>query len=131
MEDKRGKGQPKKFETKDVFYSKFVEYEEQCELKEKLMNVAGFCVFCMMTRETFYKQKDYYSDTFDIINSALEDGALNNKTVAPAILSLYLKNKCNYREKLETENTNNNTNTVIKLSDEERRKRIEELKAKL
>lgn len=116
MVEKKERLKARKFENKETFYNKFKDYEEQCEIKEKLMNVAGFCVFCMMTRETFYKQKDYYSDTYDIINSALEDGALNNSTVAPTILSLYLKNKCGYTDKVESNNTNSNVNQNIDMT---------------
>lgn len=105
-----GKGHPRKFKTEKEFFNKFSKYLEQCELLEKLPNVAGFCVYAMMTRETFYKQKEYYSDTFGIVNCALEDNALNNKSVSPTILSLYLKNKCNYTDKVESNNINNNTN---------------------
>ncbi len=105
-----GKGQPRKFKTDKEFLEKFNKYIKDCEKREKLPNVAGFCVYSLMTRETFYKQKEYYSDTFDIVNSSLEDNALNNKTVSPTILSLYLKNKCNYADKVENNNTNTNTN---------------------
>lgn len=102
----RGKGQPRTFETDQHFLNKFEEYMTACISTEQLPNIAGFCWFCKVTRETFYKQQEYYSDTYKQITDALEDAALNHKATAMGIF--YLKNKFKYRDKIETENVNMN-----------------------
>lgn len=99
------------FPTEEDFINRFYEYIDDCEVKEKMPNVAGFCFFGKFGRKTFYDQKNLYPHTYDIIHSALEDLALNNKTVAPTVLSLYLKNKCGYTDKQEVESKNENINT--------------------
>lgn len=102
----RERGQPRSFETEDDFYNKFDEYLANCVATEQLPNVAGFCWYSKITRETFYKQKEYYSDTYNKIQDALENSALNHKATAMGIF--YLKNKFKYRDKVETENVNLN-----------------------
>ena len=104
--EERGKGQPRAFETEQDFLNRFDEYMTACISTEQLPNIAGFCWFCKITRETFYKQQEYYSDTFNKIQEGLENGALNHKATAMGIF--YLKNKFKYRDKIETENVNLN-----------------------
>lgn len=103
-------GQRRIFPKEEDFLNKFKEYLDVCELKEELANIAGFCWYAEMGRSTFYEQKAFYPDTFNRINAVLEDRALNNKTVYPTVLALYLKNKCDYVEKVESRNENTNKN---------------------
>jgi hypothetical protein len=102
----RDRGHPRSFLTEDDFCNTFEEYLSSCIATEQLPNIAGFCWFSKITRETFYKQKDYYSDTYNKIQDALENAALNHKATAMGIF--YLKNKFKYRDRIETENVNLN-----------------------
>lgn len=106
MNEKRGKGHPRSFESAEDFMNKFDEYLEHCEIHEKLANIAGFCGYCRISRETFYKQREYYSDTFKVIQARLEDAALNHTSASMGIF--YLKNKFGYVDKVETINQNIN-----------------------
>ena len=96
------RGQPRKFKTEEELAQAFIDYIEWTEAKGKFANIAGFCVFCDMHRDTFYMQQEYYTDTFKKIQSALEDVALNNRNTAMGIF--YLKNKFGYADK-PTENS--------------------------
>jgi hypothetical protein len=106
MPEKRGKGQPRAFENSDIFLNAVKAYALHCEDKGKLPNVAGFCVYADITRETYYKQKDYYSDTFTRAEDILEDGAINSDA-APNFKIFYMKNKFgkSYKDKVETEHS--------------------------
>ncbi|MGL5646721.1 MAG: terminase small subunit [Clostridium sp.] len=104
------------FETEESFMNKFEEYLESCEQRERLPNVAGFCFFAKIGRSSFYEQKAFFPDTFSLINSSLEDEALNNKGVAPSVLCLYLKNKCRYADKVEQVVVSENNNKNVDLS---------------
>jgi hypothetical protein len=116
------KGHPRAFETAEAFENKFIEYITYCIDKKRFANIAGFCAYCRITRETFYKQKEYYSDTYNIMNDVLEDEVLQDNTYRA---QLYLKNKFGYKDKQEIESHNINEN--IEYSDEERQKRLAEL----
>jgi len=121
-EKKRGRGQARKFESAEEFENTFNEYIEYCELNERMVNIAGFCRYARMTRETFYNQKEYYFDTYMYIQETIEDETLNDNKRATPIVMMYLKNKFNYKDKIETENTNTNTNKnydVSNLTDEQ------------
>lgn len=122
----RGKGHPRSFETEEEFMEQFEKYIDKCICEERLANIAGFCAFARITRETYYKQKEYYSDTFKVIEQILEDAALNHKATSMGIF--YLKNKFGYVDKMETVNTNNNFNKDM--TEEEALKIIEEAKKK-
>lgn len=93
------------FKTAEEFEKKFKDYVTQCGRFNYLPNIAGFCVFADITRETFYAQKDYYSDAYSKIQERLEDSALNAK-IGDSFKAFYLKNKFNYKDKVETENLN-------------------------
>ena len=108
MAEKRGK--PRAFKTAEEFEKKFVEYITYCRKKKRFANIAGFCAYCHITRETFYKQKEYYSDTYNIVNDILEDEVLQENTYRA---QLYLKNKFGYTDKQMVESKNTNINTDI------------------
>jgi hypothetical protein len=119
------KGRPRAFETAEAFESKFKEYIEYCVDKKRFANIAGFCAYCHITRETLYKQKEYYSDSYNKVMDILEDEVLQDNTYRA---QLYLKNKFGYKDKQEIESHNINEN--IEYSDEQRQKRIAELMEK-
>ena len=99
------KGRPRAFENAQDFEDKFRQYIQYCNIEKKLPNIAGFCVYADINRDTFYAQKDYYSDTFKKIQECLEDSALN-ADIGDTFRIFYLKNKFNYKDKVETENLN-------------------------
>jgi hypothetical protein len=107
------RGQPKAFKTAEEFEKKFISYIEYCRENKRFSNIAGFCAYCHITRETFYKQKEYYSDTYNIVNDILEDEVLQDNTYRA---QLYLKNKFGYKDRQEVESKSVNTNIDIDLS---------------
>jgi len=120
-----GKGHPRSFKDEKEFIKQFKKYIDQCVNKERFANIAGFCVFADITRETFYKQKEYYSDTYNKVRNMLEDETLQHNTY---MAQLYIKNTFNYKDKqeIESNNINHNINEEV-LSSEERKARIKEL----
>jgi hypothetical protein len=124
-----GKGHPRSFKDGKAFQDRFNEYLSDCKDNEYFPNIAGFCVFADITRETYYKQKEYYSDTFKKIENSLENTTLQDKNTTRAIF--YLKNKFGYADKqeIESKNVNHNINEEV-LSSEERKARIKELMEK-
>ena len=74
---KRPRGKPRKFQSEDGFQQAFVDYIEHCVTQKLQPNVAGFCVFCDMTKDTFYSQREYYPDCYQKVRSALEDTLVN------------------------------------------------------
>lgn len=113
-EVKRGKGQPRSFANENEFLNRFIEYLDECSDKKKMPNIAGFCWYCKITRETFYKQNEYYSDAFKRIQEGLEDAALQTHT---AMGIFYLKNKFGYTDKKEVEQLN--VNADVEMTEEE------------
>ena len=76
-------------------------------------NIAGFCVYCDINRDTFYAQKEYYSDTFKKIQDILEDATLNAK-INDTFKIFYLKNKFGYKDKQENVNIETNYEEYLK-----------------
>ena len=72
--------------TEKVFREKFRNYIADCKggKPEKLANVAGFCVFCKISREEYAKMKALYPKMFDIAQATFFDEALNTKAVNSA-----------------------------------------------
>lgn len=117
------------FKTDKDFYNKFKEYIQYCNKEERLPNVAGFCVYSDINRDTFYAQKDYYSDTFKKVNEMLEDEALNNKYVNDTLKIFYMKNKCGYKDRQEIDSSVNvKQDPFENMSTEELREALKELK---
>jgi hypothetical protein len=108
------KGQPRTFETEQDFLNKFIEYIQYCKENKRFANIAGFCAYCRIVRDSFYAQKNYYSDTYILVNDILEDEVLQDNTYRA---QLYLKNKFGYKDKQEIESLNRNIN--IELSPED------------
>lgn len=101
------------FKTAKEFEDKFVEYVKYCNEKGRLPNCAGFSVYANINQDTFYAQKEYYSEAFKKVNDILEDEALNNKTLNDARVIFYMKNKCGYKDKQELETTNQGKITIV------------------
>lgn len=101
------------FETEEAFIEKFKKYIGLCESKCNLPNIAGFCVFCDINRDTFYAQEEYYSDTFKKIQDILEDATINAK-INDTFKIFYLKNKFGYKDKQENINVETNYEEYLK-----------------
>lgn len=93
------------FKTKKDFKNRFIEYICVCEEQKKLPNVAGFCVYCDICRETFYAQENYYSDTYKKVNDILEDATINSKDINDTFKIFYMKNKFGYKDKQDIEHS--------------------------
>ena len=118
------------FETDKDFHNKFIEYVKYCDKEKRLPNVAGFCVYSNINRDTFYAQKDYYSDTYKKVNEMLEDEALNNKYVNDTLKIFYMKNKCGYKDKQEIDSSVNVKQDPFEgMSTEELRQTLKDLKS--
>lgn len=87
------------FKTEDDFINTFTDYIKDCKSRHKLPNIAGFCVFADINRDTFYAQKDYYSDTYKKVNEILEDETINSVIISDTFRIFYMKNKFDYKDK--------------------------------
>lgn len=113
-----GKGKPRIFKTEQDFYDKFNEYIEYCREKEYLPNIAGFCRYCDIIRSTYYDQNKHYPYTFKKVEGILEDETINYKGDSPAFKIFYMKNKFDYKDKVEQENINRNIEITIGETDD-------------
>ena len=100
-----GRGHPRAFATAEELEQSFKDNINYCVETQRFPNVAGFCAYKWITRETFYKQQEYYSDTYNKIRQILEDEVLQDNSYR---MQLYLKNTFGYTDKVQTENTNLN-----------------------
>ena len=100
------------FKTAEDFEQKFAGYLAMCEINKNLPNVAGFCVYAKINRDTFYAQKELYSDTFKRINDMLEDAAINCKGINDTFKIFYMKNKFDYKDRQDIDA---NIDSVIKV----------------
>lgn len=92
-------GQPRKWLNETLLQEDFTNYINYCLQQEpvkRIPNIAGFCVYADCTRETFYKQEEYYSDTFQKIKLCLEDQTINLKDTIRSIF--LLKANFGYRD---------------------------------
>ena len=104
------------FKTAKEFEDKFKDYVEYCRKNDRLPNVAGFSVYADINQDTFYAQKEYYSETFKKVNDILEDEAINNHTLNDARVIFYMKNKCGYKDKQDDKNNNNVNEKIINIA---------------
>lgn len=116
-EIKKGKGQPRSFATASDFENCFINYLGDCEIKQKLPNIAGFCVYADINRDTFYEQNNYYSDTFKKIQDILEDYTINAK-INDTFKIFYMKNKFGYKDRTELDS---NVNANINISEDDKK----------
>lgn len=101
------------FKSGKEFENKVKEYIDWCDSKGRLANVAGFAVYADINQDTFYAQKEYYSESFKKVNDMLEDEALNNKYLNDTRIIFYMKNKCGYKDKQEIDTTSSNRIEII------------------
>lgn len=103
----------RKFKTQEEFINKFKEYIRKCKEEKDLPNIAGFCVYCDINRDTFYAQEEYYSDTYKKVNDILEDATINAKDINDTFKIFYMKNKFGYKDKQDIDA---NVSTEIKVT---------------
>ena len=102
VKEDKPRGNPRRFATEQDFHNAVVEYLEACELKYKhFPNIAGFCVYHDITRETFYAQKNYYSDTYKKAQEMLENAVINTAHGSDTMKIFYLKNKFGFKDRME------------------------------
>ena len=101
---------PKKINKSKVSPTKLREYFEEyltdCNIRLRFVNIAGFCVFAGISRQTYYtyKNDERYSSLISYFEDVMEDEALNYRN--DKISTLYLKNKFGYADKVESRNMN-------------------------
>ncbi len=106
------------FKTAEEFKQQFNNYIALCKTRKDLPNIAGFCVYADITRETFYAQDNYYSDTYKKIQAILEDATINSKDINDTFKIFYMKNKFDYRDRQELD-TKLEMNTIkVELKDD-------------
>lgn len=97
-------GQPLKYDTKQLL-NKWQEYKDYCKDGELLANIAGFCLFADISRETLYNyfRNEKYIDTKNKIERDIEEIAVQQGINAknPAFLIFYMKNKCGWKDRQE------------------------------
>lgn len=117
----RGRGKPRAFEDETELIETFAEYLLKCKQYDRFVNIAGFCSFADITRDTFYMQQEYYPDTYSKIHQLIEDLTINNRNIPMAIF--YLKNKHGYSDRPEQEASENAA--LNSMHDDELDKRLE------
>ena len=95
------RGRPRKFESPEAFEEKATQYVQFCLQTGRFPNVAGFCVFCDMCEDTFYAQKEEYSESFKKVQSLFTDAVLNSKGASDTVKIFYMKNKCGYYDRVQ------------------------------
>lgn len=103
----------RKFKTEQEFIDRVKEYISYCEQKNRLPNIAGFAVYCDMNVDTFYAQKEYYSEAYKRVQGILEDGVINGKA-NDTMKIFYMKNKFNYKDKIENLNVETDYESYLK-----------------
>lgn len=96
-------GKPRRFESGEELEESMVEYIGWCESVGHLPNIAGFCVHCNMTQETFYQQKNYYPESYQKVQALLETAVINNPKASDTMKIFYMKNKFKYTDKVQNE----------------------------
>ncbi len=120
--ENRGKGHPRIFKDEHEFRSEFERYIQHCRENKRFPNIAGFCAFKWITRESFYQCQNYYPDTYNRVRDLLEDEVFQHNTY---MSQLYIKNTFGYRDKQEVTNTNVNVSGG-ELTEEEAKKYLKE-----
>lgn len=100
--NKKDRGQPREFENEQAFLDAILEYVTLCNTKWLwIPTITGFCVHRGITRETFYQQKQYYSDAYKKGRDMIENAVWAHSHVSDALKIFYLKNAFNYADKID------------------------------
>lgn len=109
------------FNSPDEFYQKFMDYIDYCKQEHRFVNIAGFCNYADISRETFYDYKNHksgYSDTLKKIELRIEEEVFESKLSPPERI-FYLKNKFGYADKTEVMSHNVNVNVDVTPDEED------------
>ena len=97
------------FKSPEDMLEKFQGYLEYCRVERRFCNIAGFCTYIDISRETYYEYKNnkdaIYSDVINKIDREIESELFESKLSPPERI-FYLKNKFGYADKIEHVNTN-------------------------
>jgi len=96
-------GKPRIFKDEQAFLNNMNEYINSCNEKQEFPNVAGFCVFMDIGRQTFYDQKAHYPYTYEKVENVLENATINSKYASDTWKIFYSKNKHGYRDRFVNE----------------------------
>jgi hypothetical protein len=121
-------GNSPKIESNEKLEQLFNDYLSYCADTSKMPNIAGFCRFCDIHRDTYYNYKEnIYIDTIKKIENCLEDETINTKAASDIMKIFYMKNKFGYKDKQEIESRNVNTtlDELKRLSDSELQAQID------
>jgi hypothetical protein len=97
----KSRGQPRRFTTGDQMVECMNEYLQQVKEEKAFPNIAGFCVFADINKDTFFAQVDYYSDSYKKVNDMLENAVLSTPNFKDARVIVYLKNKFKYTDQID------------------------------
>ena len=70
-------GRPRRFQTEKEFQGVYEAYIKHGYDSKMMPTKAGFCAYAGLSRETYYRQRDHFRDTFHAIDLCLEDFAAN------------------------------------------------------
>lgn len=91
----KSRGQPRRFETEDDFITAMKNY---LDIEKVFPNIAGFCVYADLARETYYEYKGYYPNAYKRVEQMLEDAVLHIDPKYAARVIFYMKNKHGYKD---------------------------------
>ena len=89
------RGQPRRFTTEDDFITAMKNY---LDIEKVFPNIAGFCVYADISRETYYEHKVYYPYAYKKVEQMLEDAVLHIDPKYAARVIFYMKNKHGYKD---------------------------------
>lgn len=97
-------GKPPKLKmTENKLLQKVEEYIQSCSGKGEYPNIAGLCIYLDIGRSTYYDTRREYPYTFEKIDTLLENAAINSKGASDTLKIFYMKNKCGYADKIQSE----------------------------
>lgn len=128
-------GNSPKIESGEKLYNLFLDYVANSIKRQRFLNIAGFCRFIDIHKDTYYNYKEnFYTDDIKRIETILEDEVINSRAASDTMKIFYLKNKFGYKDKQEVESHNKNENInqdITNMTAEERKARISDLLKKV
>ncbi len=109
------------FTSPEQMQQKFDEYVVHCRKEKRFVNIAGFCNYVNIHRDTFYEYKNHkhlYSDVTKKIEQRIEEEVFESKLSPPERI-FYLKNKFGYADKTEVLSHNVNVNVDVTPEEED------------
>ena len=96
-------GRPRKFNTGEEFEEKAVQYVEHCRDNGEFPNIAGFCVFCDMSYDTYSRLKGDFCESYKKVQLLLENAAINSRFGTDTWRIFYVKNKFGYQDRIQND----------------------------